>query len=41
MHRLGFIAENLGKDMKSLLADLKRVSDDVHFMRNRVRGIAP
>lgn len=41
VHRLGFIAENLGKDMKSLLADLKRVSDDVHFMRNRVRGIAP
>jgi hypothetical protein len=38
VHRVGFIAENLGKDMTQLLADTRKIVSDVSTIKSRVRN---
>jgi hypothetical protein len=38
VHRVGFIAENLGKDMRQLLADTRQLVSDVSTIKSRVRN---
>ncbi len=41
VHRVGFIAENLGKDMRALLADTRRLVGDVDTIKSRTRHWGP
>ena len=41
VHRVGFIAENLGKDMRALLADTRRLVGGVDTIKSRTRHWGP
>lgn len=41
VHRVGLIAENLGKDMRALLADTRRLVADVDTIKSRTRHWSP